>query len=206
MEQDGKHVKFNAKTCFGIIGDFILLGILSVSLGIVFGLALTYCLKKFRFVSHSSIAETFVIICFTMLCYYVSEILKQSEITSLVTCAMVLGHYAWYNLSPQGKHVTSVSIQTLGYAAEAFVFVFLGLSVMFYSVYPSSWQFVLAEFFIVIIGRTLAIWASYYTFSKCKGDKTNKLTLRELTFVSYAALIRGSVAFGLCEKLSDEFP
>ena len=96
--------------CFGIIGHFIALGLLSILLGLVFGIILTYLLKVCRFISHSAIAETFVIICVTMLCYYVSEILKQSEITSLVTCAMVLGHYAWYNLSPQGKHVTSVSI------------------------------------------------------------------------------------------------
>mmetsp|Transcript_36181 Transcript_36181/g.55571 ORF Transcript_36181/g.55571 Transcript_36181/m.55571 type:complete len:80 (+) Transcript_36181:801-1040(+) len=78
-------------------------------------------------------------ISFAMFTYYVAEILGQNGITSLVTCAIIEAHYTWYNLSPQGKHVTSVTFQTLGYAFEAFVFSFVGLSFMFYTDYPVSW-------------------------------------------------------------------
>jgi len=74
-----------------------------------------------------------------MFTYYISEILGQNGITSLITCALVMAHYTWYNLSPQGKHVTSIFFQTLGYGFEAFVFSYVGLSVMFYSDYPFSW-------------------------------------------------------------------
>jgi len=48
---------------------------------------------------------------------------------------------------------------------------------------------------------------SYYMFSCCKGSPSNKLNFREISFVSYAALIRGAIAFGLVEKLDeDTFP
>jgi NhaP-type Na+/H+ or K+/H+ antiporter len=95
--------------------------------------------------------------------------------------------------------------QTLGYAGEAIVFSLIGLSSMYYKNYPFSWQFIVAEFFIVIIGRFTAITASYYMFECVKGDKSNKLNFREVSFLTYAALIRGAIAFGLVENLDDKF-
>jgi len=78
---------------------------------------------------------------------------------------------------------------------------------MSYKDYPWSWQFIVAEFFFILIGRFLAILASYYMFECCKGDPGNKLTFREVTFLSYAAFIRGCIAFGLVENLSEHnFP
>jgi NhaP-type Na+/H+ or K+/H+ antiporter len=114
-----------------------------------------------------------------------------------------MAHYTWFNLSPQGKHVTSVSFATFGYAAEAFVFSFVGLSFMYYTSYPFSWKLIVAEFFIVIVGRYSAICLSYYIFECAKGDKSNKLNIREISFLTYAALIRGAIAFGLVENLDE---
>jgi len=74
---------------------------------------------------------------------------------------------------------------------------------MYYKDYPFSWQFIVAEFFIVIIGRYTAICASYYMFSCCKGSPSNNLSLREISFLTYAAFIRGAIAFGLVENLDE---
>jgi len=41
-------------------------------------------------------------------------------------------------------------------------------------------------------------------FECFKGDKTNKLNFREITFLTYAAFIRGAIAFGLVENLDEE--
>lgn len=40
-------------------------------------------------------------------------------------------------------------------------------------------------------------------FACFKGDPKNKLSFREVTFLSYAAFIRGCIAFGLVENLDD---
>jgi NhaP-type Na+/H+ or K+/H+ antiporter len=85
------------------------------------------------------------------------------------------------------------------------VFVFVGLSLTFYLGYERCWTFVIAEFFIIIIGRFLAIMISYSMFSCCSKGENDKLSLRELLFISYAALIRGAIAFGLVTNLSDNF-
>ena len=60
-----------------------------------------------------------------------------------------------------------------------------------------SWKFILAELIIVVIGRFAAVYISYYLFACCPGKKFNKLNFRQLSFLAYAALIRGSIAFGL---------
>lgn len=55
-------------------------------------------------------------------------------------------------------------------------------------------------FFIVIIGRFGAVFISYGLFSLCTKNNS-KLSIRQLSFVSYAALIRGAIAMGLIQKL-----
>ena len=87
--------------------------------------------------------------------------------------------------------------------AEAFVFSFICLSVMYYSTYPYSWQLIIAEFFIIIIGRYSGITLSYYMFDCFKGDAANYLSFREISFLTYAAFIRGAIAFGLVENLDE---
>lgn len=84
------------------------------------------------------------------------------------------------------------------------MFSFIGLSLMFYSDYPYSWQFICAEFFIIIFGRFVAIVCAYYVFEIFKGDPSNKLSFSEVTFLSYAAFIRGCIAFGLVENLNGD--
>ena len=199
--QTGEETEFNFTKAMQILGSFLSLGVLSVIIGVLVGFIVTYLLKKCRFIAHSAIQETFLLFTVAFLTYYVSELLGQSGITSLVSCAIIMAQYAWYNLSPQGKHVTSITFQTFGYAAEAFVFSFIGLCVMAYKDHRYCWKLIVAEFFIVIIGRFTAISASYYMFECFKGDKSNKLNFREISFLTYAAFIRGAIAFGLVEKL-----
>jgi NhaP-type Na+/H+ or K+/H+ antiporter len=45
---------------------------------------------------------------------------------------------------------------------------------------------------------------AYYMFACIKGSEKNKLSFRELTFISYAALIRGSIAFGLVVSIEPD--
>jgi solute carrier family 9 (sodium/hydrogen exchanger), member 6/7 len=59
--------------------------------------------------------------------YYCSDAFGQSGIISIIVTAVFMGQYTWYNLSPQAKHVTAVTFQTLGFGAEAVIFSFLGL-------------------------------------------------------------------------------
>ena len=185
--------------------DFINLFAMSIVIGMIFGFAAGYLTKRLRFIAKASaILESFILICFAMCSYFISELKKCSGIVTLLTTAVIMAHYAWHNLSPQGKHVTSVTFQTLGFGAEAMVFVFVGLTVTYYAQKEICWKFVIAEFFIVIIGRFGAIFISYYMFGCCRKENA-KLTVRQLAFIAYAALIRGAIAFGLVTNIDEDF-
>jgi NhaP-type Na+/H+ or K+/H+ antiporter len=109
-------------------------------------------------------------------------------------------------LSPQGRNTSSVIFGTLGYVAESSVFAYLGVSGVYYLLsQPICWSFLIAELGIVIVGRTFAIFISYYIFECFPGSPDNKLTVNQVAFLVYAALIRGSIAFGLILKMDDDF-
>ena len=114
-----------------------------------------------------------------MIGYFISEILELSGIVSLLMTAIVMSQYTFYNLSPQGRNTSTVIFNTLGYVAESSVFAYLGVSGVYYMVtQPISWSFIGSMLVIIIIGRALAIFISYYTFSCFPGNSDNIMTNR----------------------------
>lgn len=107
--------------------DFIKLVVLSVLIGLFFGVIATLITKNQRSISHSSILESALFISFAMVSYFLAEFTDNSAIVSMLVTSMFLSHYTYYNLSPQGKVVISVTVQTLGYMAEATVFGYVGI-------------------------------------------------------------------------------
>ena len=69
-------------------------------IGIAIGFIASYILKKMRFITESGIKEAAFIFCFGYLSYAISELLKMSGIISLLSAAIIMAHYGWYNLSP----------------------------------------------------------------------------------------------------------
>lgn len=86
-----------------ILKEFANLGFKSLAIGVVFGLMSSYILKQYRFFSKSAIHESIMIFCFGYLSYLFSELNHNSGIITLLTSGVVMAHYTWYNLSPQGK-------------------------------------------------------------------------------------------------------
>jgi sodium/hydrogen exchanger-like protein 6/7/sodium/hydrogen exchanger 8 len=149
--EDGE--KFTWKTIFSIIGEFLILALASVAIGIAYGLFSSYIFKAMRFVTISAVKETLLIFCFGYLAYATGEVCHMSGIISLLTSGVVMAHYNWYSLSTQGKHVSCITFQVIGFGFEAFVFAYLGLTFFAYKDSPWSWQFILAELLIIIVGR-----------------------------------------------------
>lgn len=97
----GEHTEeFTAATPFKIIGNFLLLGVASIGIGLVFGLIGSYIFKRMRFLTVSAVKETLLIFSFGYMAYAIGELAHMSGIISLLTSGVVMAHYAWYNLSP----------------------------------------------------------------------------------------------------------
>ena len=64
--------EFQWFTPFLIIAQFILLGVVSISVGLVYGISLSLLFKHFRFLTASPIIETFLIFAFCYISYLTS--------------------------------------------------------------------------------------------------------------------------------------
>jgi NhaP-type Na+/H+ or K+/H+ antiporter len=172
-----KNVVINWKTPVDIISNFFSLGFNSLFIGIIFGLLSSYILKTFRVFSKNPVSESMMIFCMGYLSYVTSEIAGYSGIITLLTSGVVMAHYTWYNLSPQGKQSSFIVFQFLGYAIEAFVFSYLGLT--FFSYVEEVWSphLFFLELGIIVVGRGLGTVGLMAVMS-CLGARRS-VTLKE---------------------------
>jgi len=193
-----------------ILGQFILLGVVSIAVGLVFGIGLSLLFKHVRFLTATPVIETFLIFAFSYVSYFVSTLIKlpngleMSGIISLLTCAIVSAHYTYYNISPQGKQASTLSFSFLGEMAEAAVYSYVGLAL--YSTIPTwwSWSFIFVQLAIIFGGRVIGVLSTFYCCRLCWKKKTIKFN--ELLFITYAGMIRGAIAFALVLKIQYDDP
>ena len=126
---------FSAATPFVIIGQFVMLGVISLSIGLIFGFFTSFCFKHLGFLRINPIIETYTMFAFSLISYFVSNSITisgmtMSGISSLLTCAIVQSHYTYYNLSPQGKTSSLFVVSFLGTAAEAAVYSYIGIALV----------------------------------------------------------------------------
>jgi len=83
----------------------------------------------------------------------------------------------------------------LGTVAEAGVYSYIGIAL--YASISTWWSvwFIVAQTLIIIVGRIVAIFLTFYLFRICFRKKT--INFRELCFITYAGMIRGAIAFAL---------
>ena len=116
-----------------------------------------------------------------------------------------MAHYAWYNLSPQSKQTTSIAFGAMGFWSEAFIFAYLGLTFFSYSNYDWSWEFFVAEFIVVFVGRFIGIVGLLYAISIIFNHE-REITFNEAIFLFWGGMIRGAIAFGLVLRLDKHLP
>ena len=200
-------MEFGAKAVGLITLQFFLLGIVSIIIGLVFGLCQSYLMKKVRSLTRDPVAECAIIFAVGYISYVVAEILHQSGIITLLVAGVTMAHYGWYNLSPQGQTTSSIVFQFLGFIAEGFVFCYLGLTFFSYRTMPFSPSFIATLMGLVMGCRFLATVGLVSLLKLCKYESKhpNPLNYRELIFIWYAGLIRGAIAFGLVLRIEHSF-
>jgi len=112
-----------------------MLAVISLSIGLIFGFFTAFIFKHCSFIRINPITETFLLFSFSMISYFVSNSITingvtMSGITSLLTCGIVQSSYTYYNLSPQGKTTSTLTVTFLGTAAEAMVYSYIGIALL----------------------------------------------------------------------------
>ena len=201
--QSGEEISWTSPLHIG--WNFTILAMQSMAVGVGGALAASLLFKHCRFVTHSPIHETLLVFAAGYCSYMISELFEFSGIITLLSCGITMGHYTWYNLSPQSKNTTSLTIEALGFGAEAFVFVYLGLTCFSYGDYEWSYEFFIIEFIVVVVGRFIGVVGLLYLVSFIFRHK-KELNFNEAVYLYIAGMIRGAIAFGLVLRMDESLP
>ena len=89
-----QNISFSASTPFLIIAQFFSLAVVSVAIGIFFGMLTALMFKHIRFLTISAVTETFIMLAMGFISYFAAGEtvilgLEMSGIISLLTCAII---------------------------------------------------------------------------------------------------------------------
>lgn len=68
--------EFTATTPFVILGEFVMLAVISLGVGLIFGFITSFAFKNLSFLRVNPIVETFLMFAFSMISYFVSDSIK----------------------------------------------------------------------------------------------------------------------------------
>jgi NhaP-type Na+/H+ or K+/H+ antiporter len=152
------YIEFTSKTPFTMIGNFASLFFFSFLIGAIVGSLSSVFLKKFKNMKLNRVQETSVVVFFAFISYTLSEELGLSPIIALLFTGIFMANYTFYNLSFQAREESAIVSRIMSNIAEAFVFTYLGLTMIYYMTHTLSISFVLWELLFVIFGRIVGIF------------------------------------------------
>ena len=120
--------QFTLSSVVSMFGTFCSLFLWSFVIGLGMGIIGSLILKSLKKYSIGRQAECALICLFAYLSYILSEELELSPIIALLFNGIFNSHYSFYNLSFQAREESSILSRVLSAIAEAFVFVYLGLT------------------------------------------------------------------------------
>jgi NhaP-type Na+/H+ or K+/H+ antiporter len=136
-----------------MMGGFLNLFVLSLIIGLLVGISSSILLKKLKHINLNRVQESSIIILFAFISYLLSETLNLSPIISLLFTGITMSQYTFFNLSFQARDESSIVSKIMSNIAEAFVFTYLGLTVIYYITNSFSISFIFIELIIVTFGR-----------------------------------------------------
>lgn len=142
-----------------IFGEFLKYLAYSLLMGVLFGFVISYITRKMRFIVKNVIIESLIIMVFALASYYIGMVTMWTGAVTLLINSIMMAHYAWHNLSPQGKHVSSATFQAIGFGAEAVIFCFVGLTAATITQNNVvNWTFIGYELLVILISRFVSVF------------------------------------------------
>jgi NhaP-type Na+/H+ or K+/H+ antiporter len=190
--------EFTSSTPIMMFSKFLSLAFYSFLIGLLMGCICAYMLKYFltKQIKLNRTQEISIILFFAFISYTFSEELGLSPIVTLLFTGIFISNYAFYNLSFQAREESSVVSRMISNIAEAFVFTYLGLTLIASIQNNFCLSFLIIEFFVVICGRIFAIFGLSFLIEKL-GLKNFHMKTSQKGIMSCAGSIRGAIAFGL---------
>ena len=110
-----------------------------------------------------------------------------------------MSHYTFHNISEPSQKGSEMTINTLGHAAEAFLFIYLGIGI--YSTDQETFNMKLTMLIIAggFVARAASVFIPLGIYAAVKKWKLS-INIKQLTIIWFSGLIRGAIAFALSLK------
>ena len=187
---------FNFSSITSMFGTFCSLFGWSLIIGFGTGVIGSLILKYLKRYCIGRINETALICLFAYLSYIISQEFELSPIIALLFNGIFNSHYTFYNLSFQAREESATLSKVISAIAEAFVFIYLGLTAVHYFQIAFSWNFMIFELMVIIIGRFVAVYGICFIMDIFHVSSF-KLSFTERGICCCSGTIRGAIAFGL---------
>ena len=173
--------------------QFVMTFSVSILIGVTCALfaALTFKHLHLRELSSSPL-EISLMIVFSYMPYLLAASMRLSGIMAIFVGGIIMSHYTQWNLSDEARTVTAAMFKTLAFAAETFLFAYIGLSAVTIS-YTNAIQLALAGLGLIVIGRALNIFPLAFITNQFR---TKKISFK-VQFVLWFSGLRGIISFAL---------
>jgi len=173
--------------------QFVMTFSISICIGVVSALfaALTFKHLHLRELSSSPL-EISLMLVFSYMPYLLAASMRLSGIMAIFVGGIIMSHYTQWNLSEEARKVTAAMFKTLSFAAETFLFSYIGLSAVTVD-YTNSVQLAVAGLGLCLVGRALNIFPLAFITNQFR---TKKITFK-VQFVLWFSGLRGIISFAL---------
>eukprot|EP00291_Cryptomonas_curvata_P017375 CAMPEP_0172163786 /NCGR_PEP_ID=MMETSP1050-20130122/7464_1 /TAXON_ID=233186 /ORGANISM="Cryptomonas curvata, Strain CCAP979/52" /LENGTH=662 /DNA_ID=CAMNT_0012834013 /DNA_START=291 /DNA_END=2276 /DNA_ORIENTATION=+ len=165
----------------------------SILIGVACALfaALTFKHLRLRELSTASL-EISLMLVFSYMPYLLAASTRLSGIMAIFSAGIIMSHYTQWNLSDEARKVTSSMFRTLAFAAETFLFAYIGLSAVIFN-YTNAFKLAGYGLLLCMAGRALNIFPLALIVNQFR---TNRISFK-VQFVLWFSGLRGIISFAL---------
>jgi NhaP-type Na+/H+ or K+/H+ antiporter len=189
-----------AASVFTFIGYFLYNFITSLLLGTLFGFISCILTKNLTALKNDPSKEVALQFYIAWSGYIVAEMVGISGVMTILICAILTGHYAWYNLTQESRIVVGDTFYLFGDGTQALIFSYLGLTSLSYSGKDISYIFILLMVVAIMASRLVTTFG-FAIITKLIKKKKYDFNWKDLSILWFAGNFRGTIAFALMASL-----
>ena len=155
-----------------------------------------YFFKRMERFNMNRVQQISLLLLFAFISYTICDYLQYSALIGLLSTALFMSHYTFFNLSFLSREESTVITMVLNYLAEAFAFAIIGMTIVDYSTRAYSIRFVLVELMLIVLTRIVSVFAVTFLFQKMF-IREYHIKLSQQSILTVIGCIRGVVSFGL---------
>ena len=187
---------FSFSVAFELLYKCIYLFITSFIIGAIVGMISAYFFKRMERFNMNRVQQISLLLLFAFISYTICDYLQYSALIGLLSTALFMSHYTFFNLSFLSREESTVITMVLNYLAEAFAFAIIGMTIVDYSTRAYSIRFVLVELLLIVLTRIITVFAVTFLFQKMFVGEYH-IKLSQQSILTIIGCIRGVVSFGL---------